>query len=82
MPPKASFDAQMTVTDFVVEGRSHFDNTIVLYMQSQRAANSTVRADGIRLRLFVLIPGFRLTHLMLTAKHEGAGWTHADTVPQ
>jgi hypothetical protein len=74
-PAEAPFDAQVAPRDIRIQRRSDLDDPVVLDVQSQRATHSTVRTNGIGLRLFRFVPGSGATHFKFTHEHERAGRT-------
>ena len=70
LKPEAPLDAQVAVGYRVIAWRCDLDDLVVLYMQRERATNTTIRADGVGLRLFFFFPSADLAHIVLTCKHE------------
>ena len=67
---ETTLDAQVAVGYRVIAWRSDFDDLVVLYVQRERAANATIRADRVGLRLLLFLPCAGLAHVVLTRKHE------------
>ncbi len=66
--------------DFLFTWRSDFDDRLILNVHGQSAAHTTIRTDGIGLRLARLIPFACLAQIVLAAKHQRAGRTYANAV--
>ena len=56
------------------------DNLIVLHMQRERATDTAIGTDRVRVRLRGFVPGASLAHLVLAPKHQRAGWADPNTI--
>ena len=77
---EAALDAEVAARDRMVERRRDLDDLVVLLVQDQVAADAAVRADRLRLRLALLVPGALLAPVELALEHERAGRAHRDAV--
>src|SRR5438093_10775778 len=77
---KPAFNAEMAVCDADVERRCDLHNAIVLGMESQCAADTTVRTNGVGFLLVRFVPGTSLAHVVFGFEHQRAGGTDADAV--
>ena len=80
LPTEASFDAEMAVSHVLVERRSDPDNVVLLHMQSQGAADTTVGTDGVRLFLLLFVPRSCQAHFVFAAEHQRTRGANADAV--
>ena len=58
-----------------------FDDSVVLHMEFEVATHAAVGANGLRDRLFALVPRFRLSHIEFGFRHESSRWADRDAVP-
>ena len=80
LPAEASFDTEVSPCDVVVQGRSGFDDPVILNVKSNRAPHPAVRADGIGAGLLRFIPCSALPHFIFSGKHERPRGAHCDAV--
>src|SRR3954471_5800617 len=80
LPPEPPLDAEVAVGDVVVQGGGDLDDLLVLHVDGERAAHSTVGADGVGGGLAGFVPGFGLAEVELALEHQGAGGADADAV--
>ena len=79
---EAALDAEVPARDVMVVGRGDLHDLIVLDMQREVAANTTVRTDRVGLGLARVVPGGSLAQFVLGAKHERPVGHTAMQLPQ
>ena len=58
-----------------------FDDSVVLNMEFEVATHPAVGANGLRDRLFALVPGVRLSHIEFGFRHQRTCRADRDAVP-
>src|SRR5262245_7268375 len=77
---ESTLDAQVAGRDGVVRWRRDLDDLVVLYVQSERAADTAIRADGVRAVLAGFVPGAVAAHVVLGLEHQRSRGAHRDAV--
>ena len=80
LPAEASFDAEVSPCDVLVQWQGGLDDPVILNVKSNGAPDPAVRADGIGARLPRFIPCSGLPHFIFTRKHERPRGAHSDAV--
>src|SRR5258705_4990752 len=80
-PAEPALDAQVAERERILQRRRRLENLLVLDVETQRAADTAVRTDGVDGRLFPFVPLAGRARVELAFCHERARWTHRDAIP-